>query len=326
MIIAKTPLRISYVGGGSDISSYYREHGGAVISSAIKKYVYIVVKPRFEKGIRLSYSKTENVEFINDLKHPLVKNGLKMMALKDGLEIVSMADIPSSGTGLGSSSSFSVGLFNALAAYDGKLLTTNKLAELACELEIEKCLSPIGKQDQYAAAYGGLRVYKFNQDDTVTEEIIACNSETISKINNETIGFYIGGNRDANAILSQQSKDLTDSHKIKKMNAMVSLVWDLKKEFESQSTDNFGKILHENWILKRELSSGISSGYIDEIYSEARSVGASGGKLLGAGGGGFMIFHAPTSEIKEKICQKLHKLKRVSMCIDQQGSSIILNQ
>ena len=200
MIITKTPLRMSYVGGGSDLSSYYRKFGGAVISTTVNQYVYVLVKPRFEKGIRLSYSRTENVIRPEEIEHPLVRNALSMFEISENIEIVSTADIPSSGTGLGSSSAFSVGLIRALSAFKGEELSDKICAELACKLEIDLCKSPIGKQDQYASSFGGLKLYKFNQDDSVSLQSIDCNKNTIEKLNDQTLVFFIGGNRNANEI------------------------------------------------------------------------------------------------------------------------------
>tara|TARA_B110000008_G_scaffold82389_1_gene84198 strand:- start:1363 stop:2343 length:981 start_codon:yes stop_codon:yes gene_type:complete len=323
MIITKTPLRMSYVGGGSDLPSYYREFGGAVISSAVNQYIYVLVKPRFEKGIRLSYSRTENVTYLEEIEHPLVKNALSMFGINESIEIVSAADIPSSGTGLGSSSSFSVGLIRALSAFKGEERSERTCAELACKLEIELCESPIGKQDQYAASFGGLKVYKFNQDDSVTVQSIACNKNTIEKLNEQTLVFYIGGDRNANEILRQQSIELQQEKKAKGMARMVELVWDLKKEFESQSVENFGSILHENWLIKRDLSPGVSNSFIDDMYSQGLACGASGGKLLGAGGGGFIIFHAASDAIRSKIRARFAKLREVPFEVEQSGSSVI---
>ena len=321
MIITKTPLRMSYVGGGSDLSSYYREHGGAVISTAINHYVYVMVKERFEEGLRLSYSKTENVQNREEIEHPLVRHALLMLDVDESIEIVSAADIPSTGTGLGSSSSFSVGLIRALSSFVGKDLSPREYAEYACKLEIELCGSPIGKQDQYAATFGGLNVYKFNSDDSVTVQHVNCDQTTIKELNSQTLVFYIGGDRSANEILKQQSEELKSKDKSKEMAKMVSLVWDLRDELESQSIINFGPILHENWKIKREMVSGLSNHYIDDLYNQALNCGAKGGKLLGAGGGGFMMFHAPSEAVALKIRSRFYKLREVHFDIEPSGSS-----
>lgn len=324
MIITKTPLRMSYVGGGSDMPSFYREHGGAVISSAINVFVYILVKKRFEKGFRVSYSKTENVIQASDIEHPIVRNAIELISVEDDIEIISVADIPSSGTGLGSSSSFSVGLINALSNFKNIHTDREGLAQSACRLEIDLCGSPIGKQDQYAASYGGLKVYRFNRDDTVKVENVLIKPEVEKKLNEETVSFYVGGARDANAILAAQQIELKIEEKINSMKKMVALVDDLKEEFEGNSLDNFGPILHENWMLKKELSKDIANSYVDELYREALSCGVTGGKLLGAGGGGFMIFHAPSDAIRLNLRKRLGHLKEVDFNIEHAGSRKLL--
>lgn len=313
---------MSYVGGGSDLSSYYREYGGAVISTAIDKYIYIMVKDRFEKGIRLSYSITENVNSREQIQHPIVRNALDLVNLNNDIEIVSMADIPATGTGLGSSSSFSVGLLRALYNYQNEKCSIYDLAENACHLEIEMCKSPIGKQDQYAAAFGGLKVYQFNADDSVDIENVDCSEEIINQLNNQTMAFYIAGTRDANSILKQQSSDLQAKNKAALMSKMVDLVPIMRNELEAGNLENFGSILHENWELKRTLSGQISNSYIDDIYNEAMICGATGGKLLGAGGGGFMIFHAPNNDIKARLTKRFSKLRKVKLNVEQSGSEI----
>ena len=323
MIIAKTPLRMSYVGGGSDMPSFYREHGGAVISSAIDMFVYVLVKERFEKGIRVSYAKTENVVQASDIEHPIVRNALQFVNVKGDIEIISIADIPSTGTGLGSSSSFSVSLINALSNFKNIDINRESLAQAACRLEIDLCGSPIGKQDQYAASYGGLKVYRFNRDDTVSVENVLIKPEIEKKLNEETISFYVGGTRDANSILAAQQVELKMKEKINSMKKMVALVDDLKSEFESNSLENYGSILHDNWILKREMSKGIANSYIDGLYKEARSCGVTGGKLLGAGGGGFMIFHAPTEAIRLDVRKKFESLREVNFNIEHEGSTVL---
>jgi len=323
MIITKTPLRMSYVGGGSDMPSFYREHGGAVISSAINVFVYVIVKDRFEEGIRVSYSKTENVIQASDIEHPIVRNALELINVKDDVEIISIAEIPSSGTGLGSSSSFSVSLINALSTFKNIDIDRESLAQSACRLEIDLCGSPIGKQDQYAASYGGLKVYRFNRDDTVSVENVLIKPEIEKKLNEETISFYVGGARDANSILAAQQVELKMEEKINSMKKMVALVDDLKLEFEGNNLANFGPILHENWILKREMSKGIANSYIDDLYKVARSCGVTGGKLLGAGGGGFMIFHAPTEAIRLDVRKKFEGLREVNFNIEREGSRVL---
>lgn len=323
MIVSKTPLRMSFVGGGSDLPAFYIENGGAVLSTAINAFVYVIIKERFENGIRLSYSRTENVRKPQEIQHPLVRNAFKIVDINDDVEIVSIADIPSSGTGLGSSSSFSVGLLNAMYKYNGQSPSKEHLANKACELEIDLCKSPIGKQDQYAAAYGGIKVYRFKKDGTVGIENINMKSETKAQLNDEIICFYIGGNRSANEILKDQNNRIHEKQKKDLMLEMVSFVDDLKEEFENNQIINFGDILHKNWILKKQLAKNIANSRVDEIYDTARNIGAKGGKLLGAGGGGFMIFHTPTNAIKDSIRKKFSCLREVNFNIEENGSEII---
>jgi D-glycero-alpha-D-manno-heptose-7-phosphate kinase len=323
MIISKTPLRMSFVGGGSDMPSFYREHGGAVLSSAIDAFVYIAVKKKFDEGIRLSYSKTENVMRASDLEHPIARNILQLTQHREPIEIISIADIPSSGSGLGSSSSFTVGLLNAVNALNEIEHDSRHIAELACHVEIELCGSPIGKQDQYAASCGGLKYYKFNADNTVDIEDVKINATTATLLDNEIISFYVGGNRSANKILAEQEKELKNKDKIQSMKKMVELAHDLKTELENNNVDNFGKILHENWLLKKGMTNNIANEYIDNIYSHALSCGATGGKLLGAGGGGFMIFHVPSAENRRKLIKNFNNLRKVDFKLYNKGSEII---
>jgi D-glycero-alpha-D-manno-heptose-7-phosphate kinase len=323
MIISKTPLRMSFVGGGSDMPSFYREYGGAVLSSAINAFVYIIIKEKFDEGIRLSYSETENVLKASDIQHPIFRNALKFSNFKEPVEIISIADIPSSGTGLGSSSSFTVGLLKALNKFKNIDFERKKLAELACDIEINLCGSPIGKQDQYAAVFGGLRIYKFNKDDSVDIEKIEISSDVSYSLNNEIISFYIGGNRNTNDILADQQKQLVNKDKINAMKRMVDLVFELKKVLENNNLDSFGEILHENWNLKKEMTKNIANTRINEIYKIAMDNGAKGGKLLGAGGGGFMIFHVPSPDDRIKIEKKLGNLRRVNLSTYKNGSEIL---
>lgn len=322
MFLSKTPLRMSFVGGGSDLPAYYSHYGGAVLSTAISKYVYVGVNNKFDKGIRISYSKTENVLAVKEIEHKYIRNALNLLSIHDDIEIVSIADVPSNGSGLGSSSSFSVGLLNALNSYKGKSIKREEIAEMACHLEINLCASPIGKQDQYVAAFGGMRVFKFNIDGSVTQEKINCTKDFITRLNQETIVFYVGGFRDANKILSEQSKNLKNDDNYLIISKIVDLVWDLKSEFENGSTLNYGSILNTYWEYKKKLSS-ITTSSIDEIYQTAINAGALGGKLLGAGGGGFLLFHVPTSEIKRAVKKKLSKLKTISFEMGVPGTEII---
>lgn len=326
MIISKTPMRLSFVGGGSDLPSYYREHGGAVLSTSIDKFVYVTVNPRFEEGIRLSYSKTEIVKDASEIQHELVRAGLQKTGISSGVEITSIADIPSRGSGMGSSSSFTVGLLHALYAYNGKYVAQLDLGREACEVEIDMCGEPIGKQDQYAAAAGGLNVIEFHRDDSVTVSPVVAPPGTIEQVEDEMVMFYVGGDRSASKILEQQAKDVGGSlSKTQALGKMVSLVYDLRDELARGHAQSVGEILHENWELKRQLTGGITNAMIDETYQTARANGATGGKLLGAGGGGFMVFSVP-KERQGGVRKALSSLREVPFRFDKTGSSIVFYQ
>ena len=323
MIISQTPLRMSFVGGGSDIASFYRRHGGAVLSTAIDKYVYVTVSEKFDHTLRVSYSQTEEVPSAAHLQHPLVREALLMLGIDGGVEITSVADIPSRGTGLGSSSSFTIALLHALHAHQGCYVSSKLLAEQCCEIEIERCGEPIGKQDQYAAAIGGQNFIQFNPDDTVTIEPVICSRETIKQLQRELLVFYTGITRSASELLAHQTLVIgSGGEKENVMKEMVKLAFDLRAEFQKNSISTFGEILHENWILKKSISRSISTPQIDSWYELARRAGALGGKLLGAGSGGFMVFHAPL-ERHDAIRKSLIELREVKFGFEPQGSRII---
>src|SRR5262245_23302164 len=283
MIISKTPLRMSFVGGGSDLPVFYRKFGGAVVSTAIDKFVYVTVNKKFDDRIRLSYSKTEEVASVERIKHPLVREALKMLAIPGGIEITSIADIPGRGTGLGSSSSFTVGVLNALHAFACRYASAEQLARESCEIEIERCGEPIGKQDQFAAAFGGFNFIEFYPDDSVSVEPIICKRETLQQMQANTLVFYTGITRSASALLKTQREVVaTEKAKQKALCQMVELARQLKAELQKDNLTAFGEIIHANWQLKRSLTSAVSSNAIDEWYARARKAGAIGGKLLGA--------------------------------------------
>ena len=323
MIISRTPLRMSFVGGGSDLPVFYRKFGGAVVSTAINQFVYITVNRKFDEKIRVSYSKTEEAKSVARIKHPLVREGMKMLGINGGVEITSIADIPARGSGLGSSSSFTVGMLQALHAFSGRHAGAEQLAREACEIEIGRCGEPIGKQDQYAAAYGGLNFIQFNPDESVLVEPIICKRETIEQLQANTLIFYTGITRSASAILKHQQAALaTEKKKQIVTRKMVELAHDLRRELQHNRAASFGEIIHEGWRLKKSLTAGITSDTIDDWYDRARKAGAIGGKLLGAGTGGFLMFYAPP-ERHEAIAQALGKLRRMSFAFEPSGSRII---
>jgi D-glycero-alpha-D-manno-heptose-7-phosphate kinase len=323
MIISRTPLRMSFVGGGSDLPAFYRKHGGAVVSTAINQFVYITVNKKFDQKIRVSYSKTEEARTVDKIKHPLVRESMKLLGLDGGMEITSVADIPARGSGLGSSSTFTVGLLHALHAYAERYASAEQLAQEACKIEIERCGEPIGKQDQYAAAFGGLNFIEFNPDDSVSVEPILCKRETIQRLQENLVVFYTGIVRSASGILkNQQAQVLADKSKQKMLCRMVGLARELKSELQKNNLDAFGEIIHANWELKRRITGEISSSQIDQWYQTARQHGAVGGKLLGAGSGGFLMFYAPP-ERHEEIAASLDPLRPIRLRFEPQGSRII---
>lgn len=323
MIVSRSPCRISFAGGGSDLASFYAQHGGAVVSTAIDKYVYVMVNAKFDNRIRVSYSITEEAEQVDDIKHPIVREALQLINLRSGVEIVSIADIPSRGTGLGSSSTFTVGLLNSLLAFRGQYASQEMLGRMSAHLEIERCNQPIGKQDHYAAAYGGFNLINFHKDGTVGVRPIICQRSTLGALEKNLIMFYTGITRSASEILAKQSAAMTENvDAVAAMQEMVRLAHQLAAELENDNLDAFGPILHENWILKTKMAAGVSSSAIDGWYQKAMAAGAEGGKILGAGGGGFLLFYA-SHERHEAIERALSELRRIPFSFDWEGSRIV---
>ncbi|UWF59413.1 GHMP family kinase ATP-binding protein [Brucella sp. 2716] len=323
MIISRTPLRMSFVGGGSDMPQFYREYGGAVLSSAIDKYIYITANKKFDCGIRISYSVTEDVQSASEVMHPLARHALEFIGISGGVEITSVADIPSKGTGLGSSSSFCVGILNVLNAFKGKFSSAAELAEGACHIEIDLMGEPIGRQDQYAAAYGDLQFYEFRSDDRVVVSPVIMSQEARSLLQRRLLMFYTGITRSASAILSDQAKNVTvNSTKVRSMQRMVELAYNLRSELQSSCLESFGDILHENWVLKQSMADGISNSMIDTAYDAARAAGAKGGKILGAGAGGFLLLYAD-EEAHNAIERALLPMRRIPFLFEKAGSRII---
>jgi len=320
MIITKTPFRVSFCGGGSDMANFYEKYGGCVLSTSINKYCYISIHPYFnENQTLLKYSENELVDSPDQIKHRIFRQVLTDMGVH-GVEISSTADIPG-GTGLGSSSTFTVGLLNTLNCYNGKFVSKDKLAKLACEVEIEKLGNPIGKQDQYGAALGGLNFIKFNQDGSVSHEPILMEGKTYKELQKNLLMFYTGTTRSANTILAEQTKNITSEDKAKNLLKMCGLAKDMKVALENNDISSFGKILDEGWQLKKELASGIANPAIDEAYEIAMKNGALGGKLLGAGGGGFLLFYC--EEEKQDQLKKAIGLRELDFSFERDGTSVI---
>lgn len=322
MIISRTPLRVSLVGGGTDLEAFYRDEPGAVVSTAIRKYIYITVNPKFDSHIRASYSVTEIVDSVDEIRHELIRESLKSLAIGGGVEITSISDIPSQGTGLGSSSSYTVGLLNALYAYRHQLVGAERLAREACDIEICRCGKPIGKQDQYIAAYGGLQYIQFNPDGSVFVDPIVCEAATRGTLESSILLLYTGLTRSADPILAEQRDNMRSGHGREGMRRMARLAGELKTALVANDLQACGDVLHESWMVKRSMASGVSTAQIDEWYARARANGALGGKISGAGGGGFLMLFAPP-HAHAGICAALPELRRVPIRLEPQGSKII---
>lgn len=320
MIITKTPFRISFCGGGSDIEDFYRENGGCVLSTSIDKYMYISVHPYFDESrISLKYSENENVEDVSEIRHSILRCVLQNLKVR-GVEIVSTADVPS-GTGLGSSSSFTVGLLHALYGYQGECRSKAQLAEEACDVEIRQLGAPIGKQDQYAAAFGGLNYITFRRNGEVLVEPLIVDRRILERLQDNLVMFYTGKRHDASRILTEQKKNLGSKNKRENLIRMCQLAKDLRYALEHKELQPFGEILDEGWRRKKEMASSITETDIDEMYQCAMKNGADGGKLLGAGGGGFLLFYCER-EKQDHLKQALG-LKQFQFRFEQDGSSVV---
>jgi D-glycero-alpha-D-manno-heptose-7-phosphate kinase len=323
MIITQTPLRIGLLGGGTDLPGYYREHGGRVLNCALDKYVYVIVKQRFDDDIYVNYSKKEIVSRVEDLEHELVREAMQMTGVANGVEITTLADIPSAGgSGLGSSSAVTVGLLHALFAYQGRQVSAEELADLACTIEIERCGKPIGKQDQYIAALGGIRDIRFGPgDQVVAEELEFCAAERRA-LQRQIMLFYTGITRSANTILAEQNANIEATRP--QLDLLRDLAGFAVERLRSGDVDAIGPALRESWEAKRKLASGVSNGQIDAAVTRALDAGASGAKLTGAGGGGFLLVICPV-ERQRAVRESLTEMRELPVKLDRLGSRIVLN-
>jgi D-glycero-alpha-D-manno-heptose-7-phosphate kinase len=322
VIIAQAPYRISFAGGGTDLPAFYREELGATLSTAIDRHMYVTVGSRFDETIRVAYSRTEIVDSPMELEHTIVREALAMVGIDRSLEITTIGDVPA-GTGMGSSSSLTVSLLTALYAFQGKSASPEKLASQACSIEIDRLKSPIGRQDQYIAAYGGLQYIRFNPDDSVHVEPVPCSAKTLAALEERLLLFYTGGTRDANAILRKQSA--ATAKKFETLCRMRDLAGAMREALSGEQgpkLDLFGDLLHEGWELKRSLLSSVSTPLVDEWYAKARSAGARGGKLLGAGGGGFLLVFAEPDR-HNAIRRALGGPRELPVGLDPLGSRVI---
>lgn len=324
MIIARSPLRISLGGGGTDLPSYYENHEGFLISAAINKYVYITLHETFDQEILLKYSKFERVQSVDEIQHPIIREALKLLEIsKPNLEICSMADIPA-GTGLGSSSSFTTALLRALHTMKGNIVSTRTLAEEACEIEMNRLHEPIGKQDQYIAAYGGITCMNFHKDGYVWVDPLEISDETLYNLEDNLCLYFTGFSRAAGSILAEQDKKskAMDADMIKNLDFVKDLGYQSKKAFESGDLNTFADIMNVHWEYKKKRSGGMSNPKIDEWYDLAMKSGAMGGKMIGAGGGGFLLFYAND---KIRLRKAMHQtgMTEVRFRFEKEGSKIL---
>ena len=320
MIITQTPYRVSFAGGGTDLPAFYEHEYGAVLSMGVAQHMYVTVSPRFDKTTRVAYTKVEIADGIDQIEHTIAREALRMTGLGEHLEITTVGDVPA-GTGMGSSSSLAVGLLNALHAYKGQVTSPGQLAEKACEIEIDILGKPIGRQDQYAAAFGGVNYIRFNPDHTVDVEPVPVDPSFLNELERHIILLYTDQQRDADSILKKQSEGSAD--KMTVLRAMRDLAGELRTTMGGQGDlQDFGRILHEGWELKRSLGFGITNQGVDDWYKAARANGAMGGKLLGAGGGGFLMVMAPP-ETHEAIREAVGRPRELPFRIDRRGSRVI---
>lgn len=322
MIITKTPLRISLFGGGTDFPGFYREEEGCVLSTAIDKFIYVIIKERYDRKIRVGYSTTELVEQIDELKHELVRECLRKTGISERVEIATMADIPSAGSGLGSSSTVTVGLLQAMYAYLNTPQNHQALAQQACEIEIDVLGKPIGVQDQYIAAYGGLRFMHFSAAGVAVNRL-DIGRESLAALNQNLMLFYTNVTRRAETILDEQNNNI--GRRIAHLRTLAQFAKEASCQLQQGRLDEIGALLHESWLLKRELASRISNEYLDGLYRAARQAGALGGKIAGAGGGGYLLLYCPVEQ-QPQVRQALYPLSELPFNLERNGTRIIFEQ
>lgn len=322
MIIIQTPLRISLFGGGTDFPTYFQERGGCVLSSAIDKHIFVTIKQRFDNKLRVGYTRTEMVDAVDEIQHELIREALRLTRITKGIEITTMGDIPSEGSGLGSSSTVTVGALHAMYAHQRRLVLTEQLAREACYIERDILNKPIGIQDQYIAAYGGLRFIEFDPDGRVRPTAIEFDKKTMRHLNDNLLLFFTGVTRQADKILKEQESNI--DKRIAVLDEMKQIAFCARDKLLDGDVNAIGHLLHESWLLKRELASQVSNGYLDEMYQTAREAGAMGGKIAGAGGGGFLMLYCHNGK-QEDVRQALGHLQELPFKLGQDGSKVIFD-
>ncbi len=321
MIIVQTPMRISFFGGGTDFPDYFHQYGGCVLSTTIDKYIFVTIKQRFDDFLRVGWTKTEIVETLDELQHELIRESFRLTGLNKGIEITTMGDIPA-GTGLGSSSTVTVGALHAMYAFLNQAVSPQILAEQACKIEIDTLQKPIGVQDQYIAAYGGLNLIEFNQNQTVSVEKIHLDPILKQRLNENLLLFYTGMKRQASDILEEQQNNIQDRLSI--LSRLKEMAYQAAEALKQGQIDYIGTTLHESWMLKKQLASKISNSTIDGIYEKARAAGALGGKVTGAGGGGFLLLYCPL-EKREHVRKALSGYREIPIKLEETGSKVIFD-
>ena len=322
MIIVQTPLRISFFGGGTDFPSFFMEEGGCVLSSAIDKYIFVTVKIRFDHKLRIGYTQTEMVDDVSQIHHEMIREALLLTGVSQGIEVTTMGDIPSEGSGLGSSSTVTVGAVHALHTYLGNIVTVEQLAREACDIEIGRLGKPIGIQDQYIAAYGNLRFFEFCPDGQVKVEKVILDADLRRELNDRFLLFFTGISRKADSVLTEQKSNIKDRMNV--LREIRDMAYQAKSDLQAGQFDAFGSLLHRSWELKKRMAGQISNGRIDEMYDAARRAGAIGGKITGAGGGGFILLCAP-HEKHQAIRQALSGLQELPFQLEPDGTKVIFN-
>ena len=322
MIIVQTPLRVSFFGGGTDFPSYFMEEGGCVLNSAIDKFIFVTIKERFDDKLRVGYTRTEMVDKIDEIQHELIREALRATGITNGVEITTMGDIPSEGSGLGSSSTVTVGALHAMYAYQGEIVSAERLAREACTVEIDTLKKPIGIQDQYIAAYGGVRFFEFLPNGEVKTKKVNISTNARRAMNDNFLLFFTGVGRKSATILKEQKRNIKD--RSSELREMKEMAYQARTYIEAENFDALGDLMHQSWELKKRLAGTISNGQINDLYDAARAAGAIGGKIAGAGGGGFLLLYVPY-ERQKKVRAILKDLQELPFRLESDGTKIIFN-